>query len=245
MKNGNILFFVLALVILISCSRDSGTNPNGKTAEITDEAKQAALWLTNELSPPTEVALQISGDLELIRSRFADSLSIFNQQFRSPADPRELIVGLTADAVAAFRAGTYENWNYYNDYFMMVKIDTSSLKYFGSVLLTFQDVWNPLKLGTYYKELDGVRYADPSWWGGDFSNFYPWYVNGEIAYLFRKGWGDCPCGCIYSHFWYVKKIDSEFELIGDFNTENQDPIPDWWDEVSEAYTNYWYHISAD
>ena len=248
MKNGIIIFFVLALFTLLSCSKDSGTNPNDDedftNAFITQEAQLAALWLTNEFTPPEDVAQQIANDLVKIRAEYADSIEIFNVNFLFPYWSGGITVGLTDSAVSAIRAGTYTAWDIVNDSLNIAYIDTVYL--YGRVAyLNFQYLMNPVKVATHYVNLEGVRYANASSYFGDYSNFYPWYVDGRIAYLFRYGWGDCPAGCIYSHFWYIKNIDGKFEIIGDFSTENHDPFPDWWEEIKLASAMYWYQLTAD
>ena len=238
MRNRIILFFILALIINIGCSEESGTNSNEPPPEtISEQALLAALWLTNEFTPPRGVAEQIENDLTQLRDKYADSLSVFNLSFIFPVDPQALSIGLTDETKAAVRAGSYGAWNPHNDDFNVVEIDTTFIKY-GWVTLRFEDLINPFKIAPYYSVLQGITYVEPIEIPGDHPNYYPWYIDDEIVYLFREAWGDCPAGCIYSHFWYVKKIDDEFEIVGDFEADYQTPAPDWWEEISEAYYSY-------
>jgi hypothetical protein len=246
MKKKLVLLFASAFLLFFGCCGDSGINPNDNPTIISEEAQLAALWLTNDFYPPLDIASNIDNDLELIRAKFADSLDIFEQEFIFPAVPRSLTIGLSDSAVEAYRAGTYDAWNSQNDDFGLVAIDTFFHgNNFNYAKLHFKDILNPYKLSSYYSGTEGVRYAQPIYLYGDFSNFYPWYVDGDISYLFRYGWGDCPAGCIYSHFWYLKKINGEFEIVGDFITTYPESYPEWWSEISEAFRNYWYQLSAE
>ena len=238
--NGKILLILILLPALLSgCSDDSGTNPDNPSATISDEAQLAALWLTNEIKPPLAIALQIENDLKRIRTNYADSMPIFNQVFIYPVPPKNISVTLTDSAVSAIRADTFTAWDDLNQSFGINRINTN---FNGNnknyVRLYFEEHWNPSRVAPFYYDIEGVRHANPALRFGDYSNFYPWYVDGEIAYLFREGWGDCPSGCMYNHFWYVKKINGEWTIIGDFEKEYQKPYPDWWDEISEAYWSY-------
>ena len=244
MKNGIILFFVLVLITLLSCSRDSGTNPNDYEAGMTVEAQLAALWLTNELTPPMDVAQQIANDLENIRAQFGDSIEIFNVGFLFPYWSGGIGVLLTEDAVSAIRTGTYTAWDAVNDSFDITEIDTLSINH-NVAYLNFQYLMNPVKVAAHYKDLEGIQYGFASSYMGDYSNFYPWYVDGRLAYLFRYGWGDCLAGCQHSDFWYVKNFNGRYVIIGNFTTASSDPFPDWWDEIKLASAMYWYQLTAD
>jgi len=39
-------------------------------------------------------------------------------------------------------------------------------------------------------------------------------------YKYALGWGDCPSGCIYSHYWIIKVTDREIKLL----KEHGDPL---------------------
>ena len=245
MKTKSILFMVFLLTLLLSCGENSGTNSNDQLETLSAESRFAAMWLRNTLVPPEDLALRIQNDLNQIRSKFADSLEIFNQNFTFPVMPHLLSIGLTDDAVAKIRQGKFNNWDELNARFGTYIIDTSLLNAIRGVRLHFEISWNTVKVASYYHQIEGIRYSNPVGQVGDFPNFYPWFVQGELVYLFRDAWGDCPSGCLHSHFWYVKRINGEWTIIGDFKREYQMQYPDWWDEISEAYLNFWHQLSAE
>jgi hypothetical protein len=90
--------------------------------------------------------------------------------------------------------------------------------------------------------LDGVRYAEPNGFVGDWSNVYPWRLDEGMSYLWRDAWGDCPAGCINSRFWYFRVTDAGIEYVGTFD-KWVDPEPPWWGEAKSAYFRYrnWHY----
>jgi hypothetical protein len=72
----------------------------------------------------------------------------------------------------------------------------------GSLVLCLDQRVNVVPASLVYRELDGIRYAEPNWAGGDGPDIGAlrggdtWYV------LFRDAWGDCPAGCMEQELMY-------------------------------------------
>ena len=67
-----------------------------------------------------------------------------------------------------------------------------------------------------YHGIEGIIYASPDFVLGDGSDIEVLWSDGKWYAVFRKAWGDCPSGCIFSelHFFVehegdVKRIDPE------------------------------------
>ena len=63
------------------------------------EAQLLALEISGEFQPPTALAEQIYQDLEIIRTSFPEIAEV---SYRPSADPYEIMVGLTEEALAQF-----------------------------------------------------------------------------------------------------------------------------------------------
>lgn len=72
----------------------------------------------------------------------------------------------------------------------------------GSLVLCLDQRVNVVPASLVYRELDGIRYAEPNWAGGDGPDIGAlrdgdtWYV------VFRDAWGDCPAGCTGEELMY-------------------------------------------
>ena len=75
-----------------------------------------------------------------------------------------------------------------------------------------------------YHGIEGIIYAQPEFILGDGSDIEVLWSDGKWYTVFRKAWGDCPSGCIFSelHFFVehegdIERIDPEHaEQIGEF-----------------------------
>lgn len=80
---------------------------------------------------------------------------------------------------------------------------------------------NLLALKNLFKKIDGVLDATPDRLIGDGNDIFFNYDRSNKLYRFAYGWGDCPSGCIYRHFWDFKV--TSFEKVR-FITEYGDPL---------------------
>ncbi len=257
-----LIILLLAAALLFSCSnsvnsdnQDLDDPPNGKLPAVTpgmidsadfrdEEPALMALWYGDRLIPDRGLYEQFRDALKELRKTFKGSIPEVNIRFKFPSAVSQLMVILSDSAVAEYRAGNYTAWDSLNTLFRLQSIDTSLFSGSLSVArLTFSCILHPDHLALYYEELPGVDGATANLYGGDWSNLYPWILDGEVTFLARDAWGDCPSGCIENHFFYFKRIDSEFQLIGDWWFWT--PVPEWWEEGRAAFCAYKSHGYCD
>jgi hypothetical protein len=234
-----ILIFLVALIF--SCTSELPTS-NGDNPELTDEAKLAAIWLSDEPFYPVDLAQTLQTKLAELREEYGDAYPNVNVQFRYPAVPKELLFGFTQQAMQEVVSGDYHEWDELNEQYGVSEVIIRNVE-LGLAKLVFEDQVNPYFLGDLYETLPGVIYSEPNGLIGDWSNIYPWLVEGQLAFLVREAWGDCPAGCIYSHFWYFKSTSSGIRFIGEFVTG--EPKPGWWPEIEPALCKYIYGEAAN
>ncbi|MFT4758767.1 MAG: hypothetical protein ACI9XO_001476 [Paraglaciecola sp.] len=58
-----------------------------------------------------------------------------------------------------------------------------------------------------FQELNGVNFVEPDFYIGDGNNITAEVENGYTDLIFEHAWGDCPSGCIFSHFWQIRVYD--------------------------------------
>ncbi|MCK5613660.1 hypothetical protein KAR91_67970 [Candidatus Pacearchaeota archaeon] len=251
MKNflRNLSAFTALILILSLCasSCDDATAPKEKTPGLSAvidyprpdrEAEEAALWLSGELEAPEELYISIRSDLALIRGNYLPIIPEVGITFFPPWVPGMLLLGVTDEAKQQIRLGVYHDLDSLNTYYHLAAMDTS--RNINYVKLTFKGRLHPKILSIPYGAVPSVIYAEPNGFGGDWSNVYPWTYDGGITYLFRKGEGDCPAGCIDSYFWYFRVSDASIvEYVGTWKLRDQ-PEPHWWAEARVAFDHFRY-----
>jgi hypothetical protein len=237
------IIIVISLVFL-SCSSKNPSDSNEVT--LTDEAQLMALWLSDEEFVPRDLALEIQNKLAILREQFSEEIPQVNNEFAYPAEPKIIGIALEADALEELRLGNYHEWDSLNQIYGVDSIKISSL-YPYSVTLKFKRHINTLVVYQQYENLPGIQYAFPNYFGGDWSNIYPWMVEGRLVFLVRRAWGDCPMGCINNIIWYFKYDNTQFVLIG--KVEDYDEIdieyPAWWEEIKPAVCKYWFYSTEE
>ena len=64
-----------------------------------------------------------------------------------------------------------------------------------------------------YREIPGVRYAEPEILLGDGSDIEMVKDQGTWYVIVRKAWGDCPSGCIHEQFHFFTVVNGEVNRI--------------------------------
>jgi hypothetical protein len=85
---------------------------------------------------------------------------------------------------------------------------------------------NPLNIKALCKlfaRLNGVRYASPNGMIGQSSGIFREAKKNYTLYQFFIGWGDCPAGCMYGHWWTYAVYPNATVLFVD---QNGDPVPE-------------------
>jgi hypothetical protein len=229
-----IILLSLLSFLLVSCS-----NPHNSlskldielTAEDNEEAELIALCLSGELVSPYSLSNQVLMDLANIRSAYGDKFEPIQRiRFGPPWVPGCLLVGFDSSTAEMVANGEYHAWDWLNIKYQVTEIDTMDIRN-NWIVLYFKDKLHPQRLSELYTVLPGITYAEPNGFYGDFSNVYPRQIMGGISYLFREGWGDCPCGCTNNRYWYFVVELNRHRFIG-YWFPDEDPImPPWWEEA--------------
>jgi hypothetical protein len=238
---------VLALIILgAGCSDDpliphrtNTPDPLDQTPRPDYEAEVVALALSGELVAPQALYEEVRDGLERLRSLYFDQIPELQViPFRHCWMPGEVSGMLTEAATAEIRAGIYTEMDSLNAALRLASIDTTSFSFRPNQLyfqLFFEGRLHPQRLSEMYGALPSVEYASPGYVCFDRSGFYAHFLDGAIAYLFRRGWGDCPAGCIFSEFWYFRiRGGSDVEYVGYWDPQS-DPPPEWWPEARVSW----------
>ncbi len=76
---------------------------------------------------------------------------------------------------------------------------------------------NILALASHFEPLEGVAYAEPNSYFGGGTEIRASIESEYVKYIFEFGWGDCPSGCIYKHYWiYRVYYNGEVEFIEEY-----------------------------
>jgi hypothetical protein len=243
---------LLALLVAMPACRDNPQPPPvlapppdalQTTPKPDSEAELAALWLSGEIVAPDDLYETIKQDLEAIRAAHGDDIDALDITFFAPWVPSQLLIAFDDDGVAKIRSGSWPELEALNDQFELAVFDTTrpSWRTRGAARLEFEGRRHPVRMATSYAALPEVVYAEPNGYIGDWSNVYPGKLADGMSYLWREASGDCPAGCINSHFWYFRVTDSGIDYVGNFEWDYATPPPDWWNEAKAAYEGYWTH----
>ncbi|MCX6339936.1 MAG: hypothetical protein NTX71_08460 [Candidatus Aureabacteria bacterium] len=166
------------------------------------EAAVLALETSGELLPPEDLYNQIHADLAAIRLAYPDMNMVTHMP---PWTPGELEVTLTPEAMDQYKKGEYHGLDVLNVEYGPVKI----VPYDTCLVLRFTQPYHPSVLAVYYGEADGVSRVEPAYIAGDGSRIRVFIPH----YEFNFGWGDCPAGCIFRHYWDYTVVDGSVTLV--------------------------------
>jgi len=96
----------------------------------------------------------------------------------------------------------------------IIELSTSIIAVFGTEKnLHLEGVINA------FQGLTGVLYAEPNGFFGDGDNITAETNVGYTDFIFEHGWGDCPAGCIFAHYWQIRvNEDCSVEFINSWGT---------------------------
>lgn len=227
----------------LACDDDPvADHPPGSQPDVVAEdreADEAALWLSRELTSPAELYQTIHNDLLVIRGAYAESVPKVSVKFRSLWVPSMIILSVDDGLKQKILDGEPTSLDYLNGAMQAIEVDTSRLETPGLGWLTirFAGRKHSQRLAEMYTTVPGVIWADPNHWAGDGPQVYPWRIPDGISYLFRDAFGDCPAGCIYSIFYYFRRVNGHTEFVGRYE-QYVDAEPAWWAEAKIAYTTH-------
>jgi hypothetical protein len=234
---------LLVLSIALACSNDRVETPitppsvdRPDAISLNREAEEAALWLSGELTAPSPLFGTILADLAAIRSAYSPAIPILNHlEFIAWWPVSKIGVVVTAglrDKVVAGEPNALDSLN--TGYHGTGTSRFSPVPLGWMTEIHFAGRQHPERLAEIYRTVAGVTQAFPDSWIGDYSNVYPWHVEGGMSYLFRLGLGDCPAGCEASDFYYFRRVAGVTEYVGTFRM-GVDPYPAWWSEGKAAF----------
>jgi hypothetical protein len=218
------------LVLTTSCSDCQSTCP--PLEEISDDAKLMALYLSNEIYPPLELSWHIQQDLDYIRSVYGDDHPTLTElRFKPRWELNCLHVVFTEGTAHQIERGEYHAWDDLNEAYGVTEMRYSLGGTESYISFHFAHLVNPVRLAEEYDALPGTIYARPCMLLGDGSNIYPLRTEAGITYLFRRGWGDCLMGCVWSEYWYFRRGERPPAYEGHWNQEEDQTEPKWWAEA--------------
>ncbi|TPW10304.1 MAG: hypothetical protein FD129_1944 [bacterium] len=237
---------IVPLVLLLGAwgceDKSSTTPPTPVESARTTESDEMAMWVLGDLEPPAALSERIGADLAAIRARFGDDHpKTVEIDFMLPWEPNRVWLKVDAalyDSVAAA---------------LPTSIDAINQRYGGTitrplyghgfrwVFIDFDHTINPEGLSEYYIELEGVEFACPSGYIGDWSNVYPAMDPSDRRYLFFEGAGDCPAGCTENSYWYFRMENEEVVLVGMLEYPHAGGEPAWFSEALALRRNYQHH----
>jgi hypothetical protein len=147
--------------------------------------------------------------------------------FRYPETHSVMIsVDSTRDWVNAWRNGQQITGNQEID-FLMETYNLELDRYYAwpfmhLVVINSEEAINIFALCRKFQQIEGVFYAEPNGVIGDGNDIKGSIKDNYIVYEYSFGWGDCPSGCIYRHYWLFQV---QFDGTVNFIKSYGDPLP--------------------
>jgi hypothetical protein len=222
------------------------------------EFELMALCVSGQATPPKELTNLFEADITNIRSQSYEEVSGFDATpdtgitFTPPWAPGKISIRFDDKTAGLVASGQYKEWDNLNSMFYIKDINLDLIDYGLAFLEFYKKSIHPKYIAEQYETLQGIDYAEPDYIIGDYSNIYPYIPAYEITmseetlnnniryYLFRKGYGDCPSGCIDSEYWLFSADKDGITYIGYYNTDEYEfpDKPDWWNIAQKAIDLY-------
>jgi hypothetical protein len=158
-----------------------------------------------------DLVAAIDGELALTRGQLPNLAGIHVHPSWMPG---EIIVGMTEAAFAAFLDGTFTGFDDLLAAYPLAGFTPFS--FIEAVHMVFVEPLHPENLALLFAAIDGVTYAEPNHVGGDGDDIT---IEALGSYVFKRGWGDCPSGCIYNHYWRVEIQDGTAVIVEEWGDE--------------------------
>lgn len=194
------------------------------------EAEEAAVWLSGEVTAPTDLKERMQLDLWLIRHQFGDSISATQVKFVTPWHASVVYCTVTDGVYLRIMSGVYHGWDSLN---AIYHLDTVTGGYHWSggveIALRFEGVQHSVRLAEIYRTLPDFQRAYAYTGPGDRASLIPWWVNGTLTYIFREAWGDCEAGCISANLEVFSVRD--YVPVRELSVPHGTEIPPEWEAV--------------
>ncbi|HLG35037.1 MAG TPA: hypothetical protein VI757_09170, partial [Bacteroidia bacterium] len=97
-----------------------------------------------------------------------------------------------------------------------------SLFFFHSVRFEADTNINTYALTDMFSSIAGVYESLPLGWFGSGDDITDSITSNNVQLTYSYGWGDCPSGCIYNHYWkFIVYPDCSVEYVGSYG----EPLP--------------------
>jgi hypothetical protein len=188
-----------------------------------NEAEALALLLGTRVTADPEIYARIDADLARIRALRPSLAEVHFLQFWEPSS---LMVELTPAAFAALQAGHFTEWDCLNDWY---RLETSSVVSNPWVVLEFEGLLHPARIGPDYAALPGVVRTEPNWYG------YPSIPLGDLCVAID--------GTAYDYFfqdnrvWYFRVPHAGAAPVEVGNVGFGEPQPPWLTRYHQCIAN--------
>ncbi len=125
-------------------------------------------------------------------------------------------VSLPEEGVSAPFCTGHPEFDALNTAFGLRGVEILPFEYTRVIVIGFDPREHVYSAGASYEKIEGVIYARPEPMLGDGSDIEVLWSEGKWYAVFRRAWGDCPAGCIFSELYFfvehegdVKRIDPE------------------------------------
>jgi hypothetical protein len=175
------------------------------------DADVLGLEVSGSLVAPGSTVLQISQDLDAIRAAYpalwdgVAGIHVFPTWY-----PGVILVQLTPEAWTDYENGVFEEFNNLNAQYGPVTISSVAPRW---LMLEFTSLYHASILASTYAQVVGIEQAKPNNIAGDGDDITSSQVG---TYTFKRGWGDCPAGCMYQHFWEFEVTNGIVTLLDEY-----------------------------
>jgi hypothetical protein len=195
------------------------------------EAELLAIEASGEIVAPPALHDRIVGELAAIRGGEPGLADVLVWPDWSPS---AIVVSLDEEGMAAYDAGTYQDWDCPNALYHVMEIEPGGL--FGAFTVRFAGLYDVNQVLEDYLVVEHVEHAEIEPSGGDASDVCL-SIDGDLhTYIFDDARGDCPAGCtehLYTGF--TVDIDGTITPLGSFDPAEPVPVPAWF-EAAESCT---------
>jgi hypothetical protein len=121
--------------------------------------------------------------------------------------------GLPEEGVSAPFCTGHPEFDALNIEFGLRAVEILPFKYTRVIVIRFDPREHVYSAGASYEKIEEVIYAEPDFVLGDDSDIELLWSGGKWYAVFRRGWGDCPSGCIFSELHFFVEHEGEVERI--------------------------------